>query len=316
MSLFGSSSCCCNDGSSGSGTDLHIGNSNLTLTENRTLSGDNRSLTFTNLASFTLSATNGISLDSGSGDISAQDNDVVDVNSLKFTDRTNKTSPAGGDGAQWVIGEGGNQSVQTPFADALSEQGRFDISYDAPVGSTTNRFGAGGGFFRGVSVFESGNIGFNDTFYFPAGIGTVGQTFVIGDVATGRLDWGSAGFTCSDLNSCSIDNLSDVDVTTVAPVDGDFFKFVGADSEWQPATVPAYTVEYFTSSAAVPDTGTTVTLAATPSSVALVFRNGVLQIPTTDWSVAANIITFTEAFADTTGPGGPNNETIVVVYFT
>ncbi len=71
------------------------------------------------------------------------------------------------------------------------------------------------------------------------------------------------------------------------------------------------TTEYFS-----PIVGsTTVTLAVVPlaGSDIQVFRNGVLQIPTTDWTIAGNIVTLTLA---TLASGGASyGETVQVSYF-
>lgn len=73
-------------------------------------------------------------------------------------------------------------------------------------------------------------------------------------------------------------------------------------------------IEYFNPA----NGGTTVTVASAPLAGAIVkvYRNGMLQIPTTDWSIAGTTVTFVTAFGiSTNGNNTGNDETVQVEYY-
>lgn len=63
---------------------------------------------------------------------------------------------------------------------------------------------------------------------------TITGTGVAGDPFVATV----SAFECSDLNTCSIDALSDVDTTTVAPTSGQFLMWDG--SQWEPSSLAAF----------------------------------------------------------------------------
>jgi len=95
-----------------------------------------------------------------------------------------------------------------------------------------------------------------------------------------------------DTNLTTIDQLGDVDITTTAPADGEVLKWVAASNKFVPGVAAAalsYSSSTFTGNGtlanyAIP-TGHTV-------DDVLVFLNGVAQVPTTDYTIAATVLTF------------------------
>ena len=95
-----------------------------------------------------------------------------------------------------------------------------------------------------------------------------------------------------DTNLTTIDQLGDVDITTTTPADGEVLKWVAASNKFVPGVAAAalsYSSSTFTGNGtlanyAIP-TGHTV-------DDVLVFLNGVAQVPTTDYTIAATVLTF------------------------
>ena len=95
-----------------------------------------------------------------------------------------------------------------------------------------------------------------------------------------------------DTNLTTIDQLGDVDITTATPADGEVLKWVAASNKFVPGVAAAalsYSSSTFTGNGtlanyAIP-TGHTV-------DDVLVFLNGVAQVPTTDYTIAATVLTF------------------------
>jgi|GEM_PF-7134065 len=63
---------------------------------------------------------------------------------------------------------------------------------------------------------------------------TITGTGVVGDPFAATV----SAFECADLNTCSIDALSDVDTTTVAPTSGQFLAWDG--SQWEPSSLAGF----------------------------------------------------------------------------
>ena len=98
--------------------------------------------------------------------------------------------------------------------------------------------------------------------------------------------------TTLTLSAESVGALGDVDITTSTPNDGEVLKWDAANSEFVPGVAAAalsYSSSTFTGNGtlanyAIP-TGHTV-------DDVLVYLNGVAQVPTTDYTIAATVLTF------------------------
>lgn len=94
-------------------------------------------------------------------------------------------------------------------------------------------------------------------------------------------------FSCEDLSSCSIDNLSDVDVT---PVSGDILKFNGTNwVNYTPEEIPAYQFTCEELSGCTLDELSGVTL-TDPVSGQVLFFNGTQWINTTFDTLIQNVL--------------------------
>ena len=95
-----------------------------------------------------------------------------------------------------------------------------------------------------------------------------------------------------DTNLTTIDQLGDVDITTTAPADGEVLKWVAASNKFIPG-VAAAALSY--SSSTYTGNGTLANYAIPTGHTVddvLVYLNGVAQVPTTDYTIAATVLTF------------------------
>ena len=101
------------------------------------------------------------------------------------------------------------------------------------------------------------------TLVLPDDTGTNGDALVTD--GSGGLSWAAPG---ADLSASSIDALSDVDTTTVAPTDGQALVWDNANSQWEPGTVASGSV------ASIDDIGDVDTTTVPPTDgQALVWDN-------------------------------------------
>ena len=267
-------------------TDTNIGLNNLTVPTltNRILSGTTTTslLTFNNFGTISLLSINDLTLDSSSGVISMGDTIVTDVSAIRFTDRSNPS-----DAFMWNIGEGGNNTVQTPYSDDLSVQSRLDFNYNS--GTLPHQF----------QIFEDGHIGINQAYYLPNNIvgASVNYVLTLLDATSGETGWQAS----SGSGAVELSDLTDADTTGLA--DGDLLGYDGAN--WVPVTPSQYAVDSSTGLTS----GTIVTLSAATVNLILVARNGQILYPGTDYThtTGSTTVTFIPAFS-----GG---EDVIVHYF-
>ena len=89
---------------------------------------------------------------------------------------------------------------------------------------------------------------------------------------------GGGSFSCSDLNSCSINSLSDVDTVTISPSDGDVLTWEDDTSEWIPASGGSGMTSFYVEGTNVPDrititNGETLTFTSNDASMVIDVSN-------------------------------------------
>jgi hypothetical protein len=110
---------------------------------------------------------------------------------------------------------------------------------------------------------------------------------------------GNVTGTVSDISNHSINALSDVDTTTATPTEGQAMVWDSVDSIWKPGDIsfsgadPSITVDAFVGNGST--TNFTITTAPDSAKDIIVTLDGLIQRPTTDYTVTGRTLTFNTA---------------------